>query len=80
MATFRVLLSGLQQLWDECQEVRESTPCYCLQRFCLGIQLLLKLFSSRDGGPTDLATKGEETARQEGEDQEEGGTGRMPGR
>ena len=39
-----------------------------------------QLFSSRDGGPTDLATKGEETARQEGEDQEEGGTGRLLGR
>ena len=44
-ATFRVLLSGLQQLWDECQEVWVSTPCHCLQRFCLGIQLLLKLLS-----------------------------------
>ena len=69
-----------------------STPCHCLQRFCLGIQLLniltgnsaaaqaSQLFSSRDGGPTDLATEGEEAARQEGEDQEEGGTGRLLGR
>ena len=39
-----------------------------------------QLFSSRDGGPTDLATEGEEAARQEGEDQEEGGTGRLLGR
>ena len=46
MAIFLVLLSGLQQLWDECQEVRESTPSYCLLRFCLGIQLLLKLKNS----------------------------------
>ena len=38
-----------------------------------------QLFSSRDGGPADLATKGEEAARQEGEDQEEGGTGRLLG-
>ena len=40
LAIFLVLLSGLQQLWDECQEVRESTPSCCLLRFCLGIQLL----------------------------------------